>query len=36
MVKVEVEVGVPPEKKVGASENEKWRSEGQNGHENDD
>jgi hypothetical protein len=34
MVKVEVEVGVPPEKKVGANENQKWRSEEQNGHEN--
>lgn len=34
MVKVEVEVGVPPEKKVGASENQKLTSEGQNGHEN--
>jgi hypothetical protein len=34
MVKVEVEVGVPPEKKVGASENQKWSSERQNGDEN--
>ena len=34
MVKVEVEVGVPAEKKAVASENQKWRSEEKKGGEN--